>query len=481
MSSKRWQVKVAIGVLGVLLVGWAGVNYVRMYWCAPTHLRLSGGNVCPLRSRMAKNICGEVRDAGITLECMAGTNSESICAAVDKGELDLGLVLGGCPPDAYPDVRQVAAFGVDPLHLLVRPELASGNGPALERLRGRRVSLGELGSNGALLAESLMCFAGLRPAAPNQTGDFQAEHLKDRDLHLMLASIRRASPENRTSFAAILPDAVFLVDTLPAPIADELVRVAGYQIVSLPYAQALHLDDRRDHGHAQGKLENNRLESVTIPAYAYGINPPVPAADCETFGLRLLLVANKSTPATAVLRVLRALDGEVAERYHINFDTANQTCEFPIHPGAEAFAKGRKPLMVGELLEPVGSFFSVAGAAGAGALAIWGFLRGLKAVHPDVHLRQIDRIERLLRGDEHDDAAPALPRDFVDYLEARLAVVKQTAIDDYSHHRITREEALVSILTMVADTRHLLVQRRRQIDREEACVPVRPNRLVDAA
>ena len=137
--------------------------------------------------------------------------------------------------------------------------------------------------------------------------------------------------------------------------------------------------------------------------------------------------------------------------------------------------------MVGELLEPVSTFFSVAGAAGAGALAIWGFLRGLRAVHPDVHLRQIDRIERLLRGDEHDDAAPALPRDLVDYLEARLAVVKQTAIDDYSHHRITREEAVVSILTMVADTRHLLVQRRRQLDRDEECAPVRPNRLADAA
>ena len=481
MSSKRWRLKIAVGILGVLLVGWAGVNYVRMYCCAPIYLRLSGGEVCPLRSRMAKNICGEVRDAGVTLECVRGTNSESICSAVDKGDLDLGLVLGGCAPDSYPNVRQVAAFGVDPLHLLVRRELLNSGPPTLELLRGRRVSLGETGTNGAALAESLMCFAGLKPAAADRPGDFQAEHLRDRDLHLMLASIRRASPENRASFAAILPDAVFQVDTLPSPVVDELVRVAGYQLMPLPYATALHLDNRRDHGRAQGQLENDRLESVTIPAYAYGINPAVPAANCETVGLQLLLVANKDTSPTAVLRILRALDSEVAERYHLNLDIANQNYEFPLHPGANAFAKGRKPLMVGELLEPVSTFFSVAGAAGAGALAIWGFLRGLRAVHPDVHLRQIDRIERLLRGEEHDDAAPALPRDLVDYLETRLAVVKQTAIDDYSHHRITREEAVVSILTMVADTRQLLVQRRRQLDREEECAPMRPNRLADAA
>jgi hypothetical protein len=137
--------------------------------------------------------------------------------------------------------------------------------------------------------------------------------------------------------------------------------------------------------------------------------------------------------------------------------------------------------MVGELLEPIGSFFSVAGAAGAGALAIWGFFRGLKAVHPDVHLKQIDRIERLLRGEEHDAAAPALPSDLIDYLEARLAIVKQTAIDDYAHHRITREEALVSILTLVADTRHLLVQRRRQLDHAGIHALDSPTRLANAA
>jgi hypothetical protein len=271
------------------------------------------------------------------------------------------------------------------------------------------------------------------------------------------------------------------VDTLPAPLVDELIHVADYQLVSLPYATAMRLDHRRDHGSAVGKLENSRLESVTIPAFAYGINPPMPATDCETFGLRLLLVANQRTSTNAVLRVLRALDGDIAEKYHFNLDIANQATEFPLHPGAAAFAKGRKPMMMGELLEPVQNFFSVAGAAGAGALAIWGFLRGLKAVHPDVHLKQIDQIERLLRGEEHDAAAPAMPRDLIDYLEARLAIVKQAAIDDYAHHRITREEALVSILTLVADTRHLLVQRRRQLDHGDIHPLGSPGRLANAA
>ena len=182
-----------------------------------------------------------------------------------------------------------------------------------------------------------------------------------------------------------------------------------------------------------------------------------------------------------MLRVLRGLDGDVADRYHMDLDVATQTCEFPMHRGAALFAKGRKPLMVGELLEPVGSFFSVAGAAAAGAFGVWGFFRGLRAVHPDVYLRKIARIERLARGDERDIQAPPLPRDFIEYLEAQLAVVKQAAIDDYAHRRLVGDEALVGILTLIADTRHLLTQRRRQLDHDESRSSTSASRLANAA
>ena len=176
-------------------------------------------------------------------------------------------------------------------------ELLNGGPPTLELLRGRRVSLGETGTNGALLAESLMCFAGLKPAAADRAGDFQAEHLKDRDLHLMLASIRRASPENRASFSAILPDAVFQVDTLPSPIADELVRVAGYQLVPLPYATALHLDNRRDHGHAQGQAGKQSTGVGHDPGLRVRHQSAGSGRQLRNVGLRLLLVANKNTSA----------------------------------------------------------------------------------------------------------------------------------------------------------------------------------------
>jgi TRAP-type uncharacterized transport system substrate-binding protein len=421
---------------------------------------MSGGEACPLRSEMARSICSETRNAGIQLEPVKNTTSEAVCAAVNRGDLDLGLVLGGFPKNVNPNVRQVATFGVEPLHLLVRPELAQGRGMSLDALRGRVVSLGEQGSNGAILAESLMRFAGMAPTTADKQGDYRAAHLKDRELYAALRTVASASPDSRAAFASVLPDAVFLVENMPAPLVDKLVSVGRYQFMPLPYATALHLDSRRNHSGWGEQLDSSRLERVTIPACAYGINPPSPPTDCETFGLRLLLVANKNVPSTDVYRLLRVLDGDATKKFRIELEVAEQFEEFPIHPGAKAFANGRKPIVLGEIVEPIGNVLSVGGAAGAGLLAIWGFVRGLRAVHPDVHLRQIDRIERLLRGDEQDESAPLLPGDFVEYLEERLVAIKQAAIEDYATKRLQGDEAFISILTMISDTRHLIAQRR---------------------
>jgi TRAP-type uncharacterized transport system substrate-binding protein len=481
MMPRHPWLKATIGVVGVLLVGLAAFDYWCAFCTAPIHLSLSGGDACPLRSEMAHCICHDVTEAGITLDPKREVNSETICTAVDKGDLDLGLVLGGFPSGSHPNVRQVATFGVEPLHLLVRPELLQGKQPTLEILRGRIVSLGEAGTNGSLLAESLMQFAGLRPTTTTAAGDYRAAHLRDKDLYTALRAVVSASPESRAAFAGVLPDAVFVVDNLPVPIVDQLVHVGGYQLVPLPYATAMHLDSRRNHGAGEDQLENSRLEAVTIPACTYGINPPVPAADCPSFGLRLMLVANKDVPATSILRLLEALDAGVIDKYHVDLTVADENSEFTTHPGAAAFAKGRKPFAMGAVFERLKSIMSMVGAGGAGVFAVWGFLRGLKAVHPDVYLRKIDQIERLVRGDEQELNAPALPHELIDFLEARLVAVKQAAIDDYARRRLQGDEAFVGILTLVADARHLLAQRRDQLARAELCLPeVRP-RLANAA
>ena len=78
-----------------------------------------------------------------------------------------------------------------------------------------------------------------------------------------------------------------------------------------------------------------------IPAFAYGVRPAIPMEDCPTFGLQRLLVANKDVTNHAVMKLLRGLDSDEIKRYHIELDTANLDSEFPVHPGAAAYAAGR--------------------------------------------------------------------------------------------------------------------------------------------
>jgi TRAP-type uncharacterized transport system substrate-binding protein len=480
MSSKRLSWKIALAVCGVALLGLAAYNYLDCYCRAPVHLSLSGGNVCPLRSEMAQRICGEVRNEGIVLENIADTNSSSITNDVDAHRLDLGLVLGGFPSDDFPNVRQVATLGVEPLHLLVRSDLLDGTTPTLGLLRGRQVSLGEADTNGAQLARDLLQFAGLRPKSSTGAGDFQAVYTREDDVIRQLQAWKQVAPPVRAALAGRLPDAFFTVDSLPAPLVDALVKTAGYRLVPLPYATALHLNNRRDEAHQDGQLIDDRLEATIIPAYTYGVSPASPPEDYPTFGLRLLLVAHKDVHTNSVLRLLRALDKGAAQRYHVDLDAVGVTSEIPLHPGAVAFAQGRRPMAVNELLEPLTNFLSVLGAGAAGGFALWGFLRGLRAVHPDVHLKQIDRIERLLAGSEQDESAPRVPHEFINFLEANLAQIKQAAIDDYSQGRMDNDEAMVSILTLVADARNMLTQRRKQLGAAPTD-SARPRPLADAA
>jgi TRAP-type uncharacterized transport system substrate-binding protein len=471
----HWRWKIIGASCGVLLLCLAGFNYVRLYCCGVTHLAWSGGTVSALRSEMSKHICSAMCDSGVALETKAMTTSESICEAVDKHDLDVGLVLGGCPDDSYQNVRQVATAGIEPLHLLVRNDL---EGPAsLELLRGHRVQLGERGTNSARLAEQFLAFVGMRPLRPQrdgakrdvtvQAGDYEPLNWTEAELLDRLMKLRQATAAERAALEHELPAGVLIVASVPSPTVDALVQTGKYQLLPLPYLTALQLDVRRNHGRAGRWLESDRLEASVIPAFAYGARPAVPMQDCPTFGLQRLLVANKDVSSHAVMKLLRALNCDEIRRYHIDVDTANLDSEFPVHPGATAYAAGRRPMMLSEELEPVMNLASVGGAVGAGALTMWGFLRNLRVVNPEVHLRQIDRIERLLNGSEQDAAAPKGQLDFVAYLEGRLAQIKQAAIEDFAKGRFQSDEALLSILTMTADTRHLLAIRRKQLCLED--------------
>ena len=192
----KWHWKIIGASCGVLLLCLAGFNYMRLYCKGVTHLKWSGGTVSALRSEMAMHICDAMCESGVALDPCTMSTSESICEAVDKHDLDVGLVLGGFPDDTYKNVRQVATLGVEPLHLLVRNDI---DGPAsLELLRNHRVFLGERGTNSERLAEQFLEFAGMRPTRVTKdgvkhAGDYEPLYGTEAELLDRMARLRQAA------------------------------------------------------------------------------------------------------------------------------------------------------------------------------------------------------------------------------------------------------------------------------------------------
>src|SRR5262245_47759603 len=96
-----------------------------------------------------------------------------------------------------------------------------------------------------------------------------------------------------------LPDAVFLVSTLPSTTAAYLVARHGYWLVPLPFAEAFAMRSlarmAQEGEEAAGRepIVMGRVQAMTVPAFTYGVEPPVPEKPLATLGTRLLLVAHK--------------------------------------------------------------------------------------------------------------------------------------------------------------------------------------------
>jgi TRAP-type uncharacterized transport system substrate-binding protein len=445
-------------VAGVVLVALAIYNFSRTYQSRPIHLRFSGTNASSAVSELASKVLREVRTHGIELERVITSTSREIARAVDLGLLEVGIIRGGFPPHEFQNLRQVAALGVEPLHLVVRGDVAGEGPPGLDVLKGRRVYVGERGSNSAALAEDLLQFAGFEAGDGTTTADYEAYYASEQQLRQEVDQIAHLPPSERAPRLAKLPEALFVGGALPDALIDGLVRMGCYRLVPLPYKQALHIDEHRYHGTQQRPLDNRRIESATIPAYTYGAMPAMPVRDFETIGLRLLLVAHQDVPSAAVEKLLRALDEGTFHQYHAELSVGESLAEYPLHSGANAYLASRRPISLNDAVQNTTNALSMIGAFTAGAFALWSYFRGLRSVSPQYYLQQIDRIERVVRGVESEDTAPTAPVELLVYLEARLAELKQTVVDDYAQGRLMDDDALVGILTLIADTRNLLVQ-----------------------
>jgi TRAP-type uncharacterized transport system substrate-binding protein len=453
----RSRRRIRDGVAAVLALAVLGL-VVRALVREPTErsvrLTMSAGRPEGVRHRIAGILAREAARRGVQITLQPTAGSEEALKEIDAGRLQLALVQGGLDPGGRGHVRQVAALHVEPLHLLVKDELFPAVSKNLAALKGKVINLGERGSGTHSLAWEVLAFAGLRPALDGRPADYDERNLSYAELE------QETDPDR-------LPDAVFMVSTLPSAVARHLVTRHHYRLVALPFAEAFAIDsldlDLVPGGEGvAARIERQHVYDVEIPAFTYEVEPGVPAQTIHTLGTRLLLVAHKDVDSDAIGRLLDATfftPFAQVVRPPLDAKLLDLPPELPWHPGTTGYLQRNKPLIAGDAIDLLEKSLSILGAVVTAAFFLGHWIRQ----------RYRDRRDRgfeayILKVAEVERQAMALERSASIDLAALLALqddlsrLKGEALEKFADGELEGEELMSGFLAHISDTRDYLTR-----------------------
>jgi hypothetical protein len=275
-----------------------------------------------------------------------------------------------------------------------------------------------------------------------------------------------------------MPDAIFMVSSLPSRRVKHLVTRHGYRLVPLPFGEAFALESLA-HGPgappAERTIDNGRTHPTVIPAFTYGVEPPVPPVALPTLGNRLLLVAHKDVDPGVVEQLIQVLfASEVARRVRPPLDPAHMDLppELPWHAGAEQYRQRNRPVVPADLMELAQKGGAVLGAVASGGVVLVGWMLGRrkarKAVEARKVLNEVSRLdEETLRREESGNVSA----DELVAVRAQLIHLRGAALDRYADGELD-DQLMACFLAHVNNSRDNLTRLIAQLRRAPA--PVRP-------
>lgn len=421
-------------------------------------IRMSAGPAGTKRHEVAEYLCDQAAGHNLQIRLVESAGSEECLDLVKAGRLDAAVVSNGIIIPDSSNVTVLAALRTEAVHVLVRKELLQPGRPIVEAIRGRRVNVGQAGSTERLLAKEFLEFARLRAPADGKSADVIPTELTKGQLLEQCRAIQQAAPEARAALQTQLPDCLLIVASMPSALVQALVEAADYEIVPLPATRAFLMDNLQHHNATQTVLYREFLEDTTIPPHCYFAHRGLPSADCETVGVRLLVVARKDLPSAAVKRLMETLyEGEFAHR--IQTQTPRQVpSPYVMHPAALAYLDRDKPLASNAVLEWITNSLSIFGAFSAGALSLYSLFWRRKTREPSYYYAEIRKVEQLaVSGDAASDALST--HEFVQHLDRRLLELRQQLIADICEGRLKSDPVIANILALLKEARRNLLSR----------------------
>lgn len=442
--------------IGCLMIGWA----VLILWrhrnpAGPVQVTCSAGSPATRRAQLASILANYAAANRLDIHLVDSAGTEEILQLIDASEIDVGLVSGGFVGQNHPHVRQLATIGTEPLHLLVKSDLVTHMPCDLAVLKNRRVNVGTPGSGACALANEVLDFCGLRPKDAQGHGDYFQLCLSPDELVERARAIKSAPAAQAGKLAAELPDAVFVLNPLPSRVVKELVSAAEYDILPLPFCQSFRINSLQHLSGEGQRIDRRHVTSSIIPASTYRAINSVPAGDCETIGVPLMVVARADLSPTAVKRLITTLYESPFAAEMPPVDLLTSSTEYPLHAAVAGFLQRRKPVAMRDLADAMQNLLSAFGAFSAGVLAVIGYYRRRKTKSALVYASEIGQIERLSWDPTNE--GKSLPSSHeqqrVTHLEEQLAQLKQRIINDYAVGQFTGEAAFANLMTLISDTR----------------------------
>ncbi len=419
------------------------------------------------------------REHKIELEITPTEGSEHALRQITSGAIDLAFVQGGLTGHQYPNVTQVAPLHLEPLHLLVKEELATeikSNG--LAALGGRLINTGSSGSGTHALATLLLKFLGLHaaaaPASPPQADSRWPSHYTES----LLSYDQMIEEPNLDQ----LPDAIFSISSLPSTFAKAMVERHRYELVELPFSDAFALDafdftqtiTGRSPVSLDKQFDQSRVFPVTIPAFTYSVRNQQPAKPLASIGTRMLLVAGQRVPSAAIERLLSVVfDSAITKnaRPPLDISVMESAPEFPWHKGAKNFIAHHQPLIAGAFVELTANGLAIVGSVLGGTFFLIQWLRRRRQNTNETEFRQyltsVLEIEKQLL--DFDSQASLHVGRLVE-LHQRLVSLKREVAHRFFSGELDGQALMLGFMTLANDVRNhiarLLLHERDNVEEQ---------------
>jgi len=425
-----------VALVAIVVVAMAMYFLVRTA-VRPMHaLTMSAGDALSHRHELALLLSEEATQHRLEIDVSATPGSKAALEKVANGELDVAFVQGDVHVDS-PNVREVAALMGEPLHLFVKPEFA---GQHLASLKGKRLNLGGPQSGTRIVARETLAFVGMTAGTDYIDLDYSYEQLLNLPTEKM-------------------PDGIFAMTSLPwKEMGDALVKQYGYRLMALPFGEAM-------------SLRNRTLHDMVIPAYSYSVEPPVPEAPLHTVSARLLVVANRETPAGAVERLLQVMyESDFATHAALpSLDSRDHSVvrQFPLHPGTIKYMHRNDPLLANDLIDRAENLRSFLVSAVVAAFLLWRWRSRRRMIGFETYIDAATELElQALDQERHGtlDAVRLLA------LRRRLSEIKSEALEKHAEGVLKGEDQMASFLLHVADVRSYLQSLYAHESRQQAAI-----------